>query len=158
MSLSRRRFIESASLTVLASAVLPAAFAQGASRLKDDPFSAENADVLANVSEETFKPFIGDSFDVMNANRLLDTLTLFEVTAAEPAPTPAKASVAGRSSRTPATTSFSLRFHGSATSTLEQRIYTVENASLGSFPLFLTPGNPEMNPPRYIASFSLLVQ
>ena len=159
MSLNRRRFLESASLALLANAALPAAFARRPSGLRDDPFSQENAEVLANASEETFKPFIGETFAVMQGSRRLESLTLLEVTNNEPAPSATRPRTVGRAPRAPeqAVKSFSLHFEGTGRPRLAQRIYAVENNRLGRFPLFLTPGNPEVSPQRYVASFSLLV-
>ncbi len=166
MSLTRRRFLESASLTVLASAALPAAFAQSTHGLKDDPFSPEAADVLANASEETFKPLIGESFEVMKGGGRLDTLTLQEVNPAAFKPAASKPRAEGASAaesriaaKAPgqAVNSFALRFHGSGASTLPEGTYTVDNEALGSFPLFLAPTGPDSDPHRYTAYFSLLV-
>jgi len=158
MSQTRRRFIESASLTLMASTVIPRVFAQSASTRKDDPFSQENSDVLANASEETFKPFIGETFAVMQAGRRLESLTLLDVTRNELAPPATKARAAERAPKPPeqAVKSFSLQFEGTGRPRLAQQIYAVENSRLGRFPLFLTPGNPEVSSQRYVASFSLL--
>ncbi len=159
MSLNRRRFVESASLTLLASAALPTAFAQHISGRKGDPFNPENPDVLANASEENFKPFIGESFAVMKAGQRVDSLTLVEVTAAAPPPSASNAGTAPGLPRvpTPAVTSFSLRFRGLGASILPEGTYTVKNRVLGSFPLFLSATGPATDPRRYTATFTLLV-
>jgi len=160
MSLTRRRFIESASLTLLASAALPTAFAQRASGLKDDTFKLEDLTVLESASEERFKPLIGESFAVLQANRRLDSLTLLSVTAAAPPPPASKVLKAGRAARFPAqaVSSFSLRFQGSGASSLAQGTYTLKSDILGSFPLFLVPGGTDVSPHTYTAVFSLLMQ
>lgn len=159
MSLTRRRFIETASLSVLATATLPSAFAQRGPGLKDDTFSLENQVALANVTEETFKPLIGESFAVMKGTQRLDSLTLQAVVKPEPSAASTKHALASREPRFPGqtVTSFSLRFQGSRQQPLPQGTYTLKSGSIGSFSLFLAPSDPETNPHGYAALFSLLV-
>lgn len=164
MALTRRRFIEAASLTLLASAARPAAFAQAASESKDDTFQDENLALLDHASEETFKPYVGDRFVVMNGKQQVESLTLESVrTASEPssaAQVPRAALSTRRAASKVATetvTSFGLHFRGSGKS-LSQGTYTLKNHSLGSFALFIVPGGPAMNPKTYTATFSRLAQ
>jgi len=157
MSLTRRRFVEAASLTLLASAARPISFAQSISGAADEPFSAENVASLEGVSEETFKPFIGESFSVHQGNRKLETLTLRSVTSAPEAKSESKLPTAGRTLK-PAeqvVKSFSLRFRTSGTS-LPQGTYILKNERMGSLSLFIVPGGPKMDPRTYTATFSLL--
>ena len=99
MSLTRRRFVEAASLTLLAGAVRPVSFAQSISGPADDTFSAENVAALEGVSEETFKPFIGESFSIHQGNRKIESLTLRSVTSAPEAASESKLPTAGRTSK-----------------------------------------------------------
>lgn len=150
MSLTRRRFIETASLSMLASAVLPSALASQ----KHQPFNSDGLALLDAVSARTFEPYIGERFQVSGANV---SLTLRSVTPAAgplPASTPhtirpvpklAQETVSG----------FSLRFQGSGIA-LGQGTYTLNNSALGSFPLFLVPSGPGAAPMMYTAIFNLL--
>ncbi|MDR3775209.1 MAG: hypothetical protein P4L26_17780 [Terracidiphilus sp.] len=158
MSLTRRRFIGTASLSALASAAFPTVLAQTIAPRKDDPFKQQNLDVLANASEETFKPYIGESFAMVQGGRRLASLTLLAVTPAAPPPSASKSSAAGSPPRRSGQTvrSFSLSFQGSGASE-PQGTYTLNKNSLGSFSLFLVPGGPGKSPQTYTAVFSLLV-
>jgi hypothetical protein len=158
MSLTRRRFIEAASLTVLASTVRPIAFAQSVSGLKDDTFSSENLAVLDDVSEETFKPLIGEKFKVIQGKRQLESVTLLSVSAAAQPSTASRLPNAYRLSKDSrqAAEGFSLRFRGSGKS-LTQGTYTLKNESLGSVALFIVPCGPGTNPQTYTATFNLLM-
>jgi hypothetical protein len=157
MSLTRRRFIEAASLTLLASSAPAVAFAQSVSGLKQDAFSAEEVAMLDDISEETFTPLIGENFAVSKGNRLLGSLTLLSVASAEKPNPPSTLSKARNASKPPEQTvnCFSVRFQSSGES-LPQGTYTLTNASLGSFPLFIVPGSREMSPHSYTATFNRL--
>jgi hypothetical protein len=164
MSLTRRRFLETASLTLVASTVLPRAFAERAGSLKADPFSPEKQDFLENATEETFKPLIGESFAVMQGTAQVASLTLLSV--AKPAPVAASDKprpeagrvLAGPSPRIAAApiTSFVLQFKSNSRQTLPQATYTLTSRSVGTFALFLTPSDPSLHPHEYAAAFSLL--
>jgi hypothetical protein len=164
MSLTRRRFLETASLTLVATTALPHAFGQRAGSPKADPFSPEKQDFLQNASEETFKPLIGESFAVMQGAAQVATLTLASVdkpsvgaASEKERSTPVKA-LAGPSPRVApiAITSFALHFTSTSRQTLPQGTYTLTNRSVGSFALFLSPSDPSLNPRGYAAAFSLL--
>jgi hypothetical protein len=157
MSLTRRRFIETASLTMLATAALPAGLAQSAAKLSGTPFDPEKIAVLDGVSELTFKPFIGEGFAVIQANRKIGSLTLLSVTSAGSAPESPQAQSARSAPKHVGApiTSFSLRFKGSG-APLPQATYTLDQDSLGTFPLFLVPAGPGVNPQTYTATFTLL--
>jgi hypothetical protein len=158
MSLTRRRFIEAASLTLLASTARPLALAQSISGSDRGTFCAEDVAVLNSLSEETFQAMIGESFAVLQGNRRLEYLTLLSVTSAATPKLESRLPRAGAPSRLPeqAIHSFSLHFQTSGRS-LGQGTYTLNNESLGSFPLFFVPGGPGMSPNSYTATFSLLV-
>jgi hypothetical protein len=157
MSLTRRRFIEAASLTLLAGAACPIARAQSLSASDQGTFSAEDVAVLDGVSEETFHALIGERFAVLQANRRLEYMTLLSVASPAAPNLESRLPRAGAPSRPPgqAIHSFSLRFQTTGNS-LGQGTYTFTNESLGSFPLFIVPGGPGMNPKSYTATFSLL--
>jgi hypothetical protein len=154
MSVTRRRFVEVASLSLLAGAALPAAFAQDGVGEKTEPFSSENLLVLNDASQKTFERFIGERFAIRNAERALGSLTLLSVEAAPPIPAPAKHMVGRVPKAAPRSlTGFSLRFQGSG-GTLPQGTYTFRNAGLGSFPLFIVPSGPRVTPHTYTAVFT----
>ncbi len=157
MSLTRRRFIQTASLSVLASAACPAAFAQSKIEPKDDLFSPEHLTVFNGVSQQTFESLIGESFAVSDAGRSLGSLTLLSVAATTPAPDATKLPMVVRLPKPSqeSLTGFSLRFQGSGAA-LEQGTYTLEQGTLGSFPLFIVPAGSGVKPPTYTAIFNLL--
>jgi hypothetical protein len=159
MSLTRRHFIETASLTLLASAACPTVFAQSASGAKDGTFSAENLSLLEDVTEETFKPYIGDSFAVSEGSRSMGSLVLHSVAPAPLPPSPPKQPMVGQvpPPSNQAVDGFSLQFKGSGTS-LHQGTYTLKNTRLGNVSLFIVPGGQKTSPHTYTAVFSLLAQ
>lgn len=165
MSLTRRQFVETASIALLVGAANPRAFAQDSLTSKGGIFNPEDMDVLAGVSEETFKPLVGDSFSVSVAEKRLASLKLVSVSAAtSPALASETRSVvsnrpgAHNSSKVSAqsTSGFSLHFKGKGKS-LAQGTYTFENERVGRFPLFIVMGGPGMNPNTYTAVFCQLV-
>jgi uncharacterized protein DUF6916 len=159
MSLTRRRFIETASLTVLAGSVLPASLAQNLHELKDDPFAPERLTLFYGVSPLTFKSLIGDSFEASSADRSPGSLELMAVKEYEPEPE--KAPTKGRwvgphpQQSEQKTNCFSLRFQGSGEA-LPQGTYTLHHDAIGSFPLFIVPGRSETGASTYTAIFNLL--
>src|SRR5580658_1556755 len=100
MSLTRRRFVEVGSLSLLAAVAIPNAISQDDARVKDDPFSPDNLLALNEASQKTFERFIGERFTIRDANRALGSLTLISVEAAPPAPAAAKRMV-GRVPKVP---------------------------------------------------------
>jgi hypothetical protein len=158
MSLTRRRFLETASLSLMASAALPSAFAEESHEPIDDRFSPEHLRTFNAMSAEKFEPLIGDKFAVTASNGARYSWTLVSVTAG----TPLAAAATGMHAETkiamssqPSVKSFTLRFRGSG-DPLTQDTYTVQHSALGAFPLFLVPGGPEANPPMYSAVFAVL--
>jgi hypothetical protein len=145
VTVTRRNFLESATVTVLAGAVLPRVFAQS---------STGSSSFFDNISAETFKPFVGDKFSIAANGRSLGSLTLIAVTQ-EPQAKPVTTS-AGSVSKSTALDldTFTLRFRGSGAA-LPQETYTLSQLSLGSFPLFLVPGS-SGGTPTYTAVFSRL--
>lgn len=158
MSLTRRRFVEVVSLSLLAGAAIPNAIAQDDARAEDDPFSAENLLALNEASQKTFERFIGERFTIRNAKRALGSLTLISVEAAPPATAPAKHMVGRVPKAKPLSPAgFTLRFRGSG-GELPQGTYTFRNAGLGSFPLFIVPSGPGVTPHTYTAVFTSVVE
>ena len=162
MSLTRRRFIETASMSFLASAALPAAFAQRNTAAENMTFSPERLTVFNGVSIKTFDRMIGEKFAISDNGRSLGFLTLLSVTAdtsTPPAPTTAlrSATIAGpRPKFAPqAANSFSVRFAGLG-APLEQGTYTLQNAGVGTFSLFIVPCGPGATTTTYTAVFNLL--
>jgi hypothetical protein len=157
MGLTRRHFIESATLTVLANAVLRPGFAENASMPKDATFSAENTSLLDDATEDTFKPFVGDTFTISQGSRKVGSLTLHSVASVKAPPSPSKLHMVGKVPQPSkqATKSFSLQFKGSGTG-IHQGTYTFKNGRLGSVSLFIVPGGATSKPFTYTASFCLL--
>jgi hypothetical protein len=157
MTLTRRRFIEAASLTLLARAAQPIALARAVARSEKGPFSPENVAVLDKASDEMFKPLIGETFVVLQGYRRLEELTLLSVTSSTAPKVEPGLPRVDRPSKLPkqAVNSFSLRFETSG-SPLRQGTYTLRNDTLGDFPLFIVPSGMGLNQVFYTATFSLL--
>lgn len=156
MSLTRRRFVEVASLALLSGAVIPAAFAQDGVEANEETFSAEHLLALSEASRNAFERLVGERFAIRNTKRALGYFTLLAV---EPAPLSAAPSknMVGRvpPAQPKSVSGFALRFRGSG-GELAQGTYTFRNAALGSFPLFIVPAGPGVAPPTYTAVFSSL--
>ncbi len=158
MSLTRRYFIGSASLSLMATTVLRGAFAQRLLDAKETTFGDENLSLLNDATEQTFEPFIGDSFAVSQESRRFGSLTLHSVSSA---PKPARAKklpIVGKvpPSSSQGMNSFFLQFKGSG-SPLQQGSYTFKNGRLGSISLFIVPGGEKSKPYTYTAAFCTLV-
>lgn len=157
MSLSRRRFVRAATLSLLAGAAAPFLTAQSLSAAQDT-FSPGNLTILGGLSKSDFDSLIGERFTVSSGHRKLDSLRLISVN--ETKPTPAYGETPGSTARLTKTprqtvTGFTLRFAGSA-APLPQDTYTVENGNLGRFALFLVPSGPGAPANTYTATFSYL--
>jgi len=152
MSLTRRRFIETGSISLLASAALPKMFALSAS---DSRFSAEDIVVLDSVSQQTFTRLIGESFAVSLNGASKGSLTLIAVTSASSTLTTPKTRQAASVSSllSPAPAGYSIRFQRSG-SPLTQETYTLHNDGIGTFPLFIVPAGPGAAPDTYTAIFN----
>jgi len=144
MPVTRRRFLSQASVTVLASAVMPAAIAQSSSPFFD------------NISAETFTPFVGDRFNVSLNGVSRGFMTLTGVV--QSPPPPAVTSPSGAKISAPSMNTFRLNFHRGGQAPLTQDTYTMSQISLGSFPLFLVPLAVNGATSTYVAVFNLLEQ
>jgi hypothetical protein len=166
MSISRRRFVRSAALSVLAGAALRSAWAQPAlaskdAASKDLSFTPENLTAFNGISMQTFQSLAGETFTVSAGDRVLGSVILLSVT--EFAPPPAsrltmRTLVTARMPRTAtqSLSSFSVRFLGSGAA-LPQGTYTLANDSVGSMPLLLVPSGPGSPQDTYTAVFNLLM-
>lgn len=148
MSLSRRHFVQLASLSLLAGAALPSALAQ---KGDDVTFSPENMAGLEGLTRQSFEPYLREKFSVSLAGKSLGRLTLIEVKDLTSATTALAAR--GALSQRRSLSSFALRFQGSG-GQLPQDTYTLSQAALGSFPLLLVPAAPGANPRTYTAIFT----
>jgi hypothetical protein len=152
MSVTRRKFLERATVTALAGAVLPVAFAQSGSGGKMSSSATDQDSFFDGISAETFKPFIGDKFSVALYGRSRGSITLVAVSQSKPA---ASVGINGSKSTTPELDTFTLTFEGSGAK-LPQETYTLSQLSLGSFPLFLVPLPKSSAAPMYSAVFNLI--
>jgi len=125
MSISRRLFIKTASVTAVAAATI------GKSTLAS--FAQEpDEDPLANYTQATFTQNINSIFVLHGPSTIEVTLVSVQDTLpsnVEPAP--------GRES-------FVLHFRGGSQQ-LPQNTYTMDHAALGTFQLFLVPSGPDEN-------------
>jgi len=157
MSITRRRFIETASLSLLASATLPAAFAQSNAVLEDVTFSQERLTIFSGVTAKFFQHLVGESFAVSSKGRPLGTLKLLSITTPETTQGAKKLAMVGRVPTTvqQTLTSFLMQFQGSGTA-LAQGTYTMRSAGTGIFALFVVPGDSGVTGPTYTAVVNLL--
>jgi hypothetical protein len=153
MSLSRRQFVYVASLSMAAGAASSSVFAQVVADAASETFSEEATATLGNLSLRDFETLIGARFSISLAGRSLGKLTLIEAKPTEQPKPPQPFRNAGAVLK-PATgralTGFSLRFQGSG-GTLTQDTYLMNQAGLGSFPLFIVPEGLGSNRPTYQA-------
>jgi hypothetical protein len=153
MSLSRRQFAYVASLSMLAGAANSSVFAEGQIESASETYSEDGVATLGRISVHDFEWLIGERFSISLAGRSLGKLTLIAATATAPPKPPRMVGSAAQSLPGRALTGFSLRFQG-AGGTLPQDTYTMRQAGLGSFPLFIVPEGPVSNRPTYTAIFT----
>jgi hypothetical protein len=157
MSLSRRQFVYVASLSIVGTAANPSLFAQDEVKAASETITEEGAAILGSLSLRDFEWLIGERFSISLAGRPLGKLTLIAATAADPIKKTHAAHTAGEVAQPApgrALTSFSLRFQG-AGGTLPQDTYTMAQAGIGTFPLFIVPEGPGgSSHPTYLATFT----
>jgi hypothetical protein len=163
LSVSRRRFFQSATLSLLGGVALPSLFAKVAATsggsLADEPFRPENLIAFGSLSQQTFLRLMGEDFAVSSDENSLGSITLISVTVdAPPVPAFQRIPLVGRIPRIPSQKirSFSVRFQGPSPA-LPQGTYSLYNPALGSIPLLLVPSQPGTNPNTYSAVFGFLV-
>jgi hypothetical protein len=167
MSLTRRNFIETGSLSLLATFAAPSLLAENAPlrsvmQVEEARFSPESTAQLESTNELAFTRCIGESFSVSFNGAPLGSLTLISVgtlsTAVTATLTPStlRSSLAVRKPVTPlkSVVAYSVRFQGSGQH-LPQETYTFHLDAMGTFPLFIVPASPEANPDTYTAIFNL---
>ena len=125
---SRRSFIQTATLTVLAGAALPALSQSPTNKTFDDA----NLVLLEGVSQQVFEDYIGESFSVLSGSKAMGTIKLISVTAIAPI------TAASSTAASQATTGFTLRFQGTG-ALLQQDVYTLQNRALGSMSVLWVP-------------------
>ena len=155
MKLSRRRAIQLASMSAIATAA-GTAFAAGASSQNSGVFSNENLILYENISAAVFQPWVGTVFTISGPSGAGGKLTLKAVANLSALAPPA----ANTSSRTkvPGTrvTGFTLTFQGTGKA-LPQTTYTLTHPGLGSFSVFLVPSGGK-GQPTYTAVFTFAPQ
>jgi hypothetical protein len=154
MSLSRRHFVHLTSLSLLAGAVLPCAFAEEEG--EEETFSPENLAGFDGISRQTFEPYVRERFAISRAGRSLGRVTLIEVTEMTPGATGSGSQgVKGLAlAKGQALTSFALRFQGSG-GQLPQETYVLSQPALGKLPLLLVPAAPGADSLTYTAIFTM---
>ena len=163
MSVSRRRFFQSVTLSFLGSVGVPSLLSQVSVRfggtLRDAPLPPDNQIAFGGLTQLTLQRLVGESFAVSADGSSFGPITLIAVSAlATPKPVlqriPLVGRVPGPSSQK--ITGFTARFEGLAEA-LPQGTYTLTNQSLGSIPLLLVPSQPGLSVTTYTAVFSFLV-
>ena len=138
MSISRRFFLKSGTLTAIAAGVAlnsqTLTFAQtGTSQGFQIPISAQQEPTYM-FKKSTFDPYVGGIFQAPDARGRMVNLTLLSATANKP-------SASTKISTKPAieTDSFSLMFKAARALPEFTSIHHISHPSLGKFDLFLTP-------------------
>jgi Domain of unknown function (DUF6916) len=155
MSPTRRCFLQSATLTMLSGAVLPASLAESQASRQGQTFRPESLVAFNGISQHTFERLVGERFTVSSGGRSLGVMTLISVTDLVPHKPPAKSPrMVGRAvvSSSRHFTGFAVRFQGTAPA-LSQGTYTMRNPSVGELPLLLVPSGPGASPHTYTAIF-----
>ena len=158
MSLTRRCFLQSATLTMLGCAVLPASLAESQASSQCETFRPESLVAFNGISQQTFERLLGERFAVSSGGHSLGAMTLISVTELVPHKSAAKnPRMVGRVSQasSPHFTGFALRFQGTGPA-LSQGTYTMQNPSVGELPLLLVPSGPGATPDTYTAIFGFL--
>ena len=158
MTFTRRRFVQAASLSLIAGTALRSSLAQAISATKDETFSPENLNAFNGVSLKTFEPLVGESFSVRSGGVSQGWLTLISVSdaaAVSPASTalPMVGSVPKLAGKP--LSGFALRFEGSGPK-LQQGTYTLQSHNIGSISLLLVPSGPGTARTTYTAVFSFV--
>lgn len=160
MTLSRRRFVQTATLSLLAGSTLASAMAQAGIEAQPETFSPENLVAFNGISMRAFEALKGEPFQVSSEGRSLGSMTLLSVAEyvpAAPAPATGRLIVRAPKSTSPAVTGFSVQFQGSGAA-LPQGTYVFQNAAIGSLPLLVVPSGPDASPATYTAVFNFLVE
>jgi hypothetical protein len=137
MSFTRRRFLKAGTLVALAAAIPLKVAAQQPRKANDGNPIDQSKDVLADplstYSRSTFSSYLNSIFRLYTGYSTVD-VALVEVKDLTPG---AKTAQTGAEC-------FSLLFRGGSV-VLKQNTYKIEHPSLGTFPLFLTPGTADDN-------------
>ncbi len=159
MSVTRRGFLQSATLTMLGGAVLPASLSQSRASSQREIFRPESLVAFNGISQQTFQRLVGQRFTVSSGGHSLGAMTLISVTDLAPQHKPAanNVRVVGRLPQPSSRhfTGFAVRFQGPAPA-LSQGTYTLRNPSVGELPLLLVPAGPGATSHTYTAIFGSL--
>ena len=137
MSITRRKFLKAGTLVALAAAIPLKVAGQQPRKVNDgnpiDQSKDVAADPLSTYTRSTFSSYLNSIFRLYTGYSTID-VALVEVKDLTPG---AKTAQTGAEC-------FSLLFRGGSVA-LKQNTYRIEHASLGTFPLFLTPGTADDN-------------
>lgn len=158
MSVTRRCFLQSATLTMLGGAVLPASLSESQASSQGETFRPESLVAFSGISQRIFQRLVGERFAVSSGVHSLGAMTLISVTELIPHKSAAKSlRMVGRLPQPSSQhfTGFAVRFQGTG-SELSQGIYTLRNPSAGVLPLLLVPAGPGATPNTYTAVFGFV--
>jgi len=141
---SRRDFMQTATLTLIAGVALPA-FSQS-----NETFGPENLALLDGASQQLFESYIGETFSVLSESNAMGSIKLIAVTAITP-PKPTSAAPISQ-----AVEGFTLRFQGTG-KPLAQGVYILQNRIMGSMSVLLVPSGQKVAPTTFSAVFLHLV-
>lgn len=145
MSVTRRKFLKSGAVTVLAAGLVfragSVAFGQekkhaGSAASFKIPFEAQQ-DPVFYYTRSTFEPYVGGVFQTRGAGG--DTVELTLVSIHDWNPVSRVKTAHGIAAESRRTDCFSLLFRASAKLPELTTIYRLEHGALGSFDLFMTP-------------------
>jgi hypothetical protein len=137
MFITRRKFLQAGTLVALAAAMPLRATAQQIRKGNDgnpiDQSKDVAADPLSTYTRSTFSSYLNSIFRLYTGYSTID-VALVEVKDLAP----------GANTAQTGAECFSLLFRGGSVA-LKQNTYRIEHPSLGTFPLFLTPGTADDN-------------
>jgi hypothetical protein len=137
MSITRRKFLKAGTLVALSAAIPLKVAGQQPRKVNDgNPIDQSRdvaADPLSTYTRSTFSSYLNSIFRLYTGYSTVD-LALVEVKDLAP----------GANTARTGAECFSLLFRGGSVA-LKQNTYKIEHPSLGTFPLFLTPGTADDN-------------
>jgi hypothetical protein len=166
MSFTRRKFLKSGAITVLAAGLVfrPGVPAYGQDKKGADsahgfqvPYEAQQ-DPVFFYTRATFEPYVGGIFLTRGLGGGTVELTLVSVHDWNPKPADKPKSRVSVITRSPQTDCFSLLFRASGTLPELTTIFRLKHGALGEFDLFMTPSKGEHGELFYEAVINHLTQ
>lgn len=130
MSVSRRKFLESAAVVSAALVFKPGTFIFGQNSQRSNHSLNHSRNPVHGYSRKMFEPYVGDVFRV----RVGKQTVKLKLVALEDFQPPSQGITTGKIARTDC---FSLRFHAAKRFRASAGLHTLKHSRLGSFDLFM---------------------